>query len=73
LVVGEGRWGLVMRVVAATLAVAPKGLRFVGVGMPMGQEGLEGFMQGCTGRLGKMVRVLGTPKSSEVAAKATTD
>ena len=42
-----------MRVVAATLAVAPKGLRFVGVGMPMGREGLEGVYAGLYWKVGK--------------------
>ena len=38
--VGEGRWGFVLRVVTAKLAVAPKGLGFVGVGVPKGLVGL---------------------------------
>jgi hypothetical protein len=57
LVVGEDRWELVMRVVGATLDVAPKGMGFVGVGVPKGPKELEGYMWGCSGRLGKMGRV----------------
>ena len=55
--VGEGKWGLVVRVVAATLAVALKGWGLVGVGVPKVQEGLEVCMWGCSGNLGKIGRV----------------
>ena len=44
MVVGEDRWDLVMRLVGATLDVAPMGLGFVGVGVPKGLEELEGYM-----------------------------
>ena len=69
---GEGRWGLVLWEVAATLAVAPKGWGFAGVGVPKGLLGLEVCMWDCSGRLGRMRRVWGTPKSSEFVAKAAT-
>jgi hypothetical protein len=46
LVVGEGRWELVVGVVDATLDVPPKGLGFVGVGVPKGLEGLVGMYVG---------------------------
>ena len=70
--VGEGRWELVVGVVDATLDVPPKGLGFVGVGVPKGLVGLEVCMWDCSGRLGRMRRVWGTPKSSEFVAKAAT-
>ena len=41
---GEDRWELAAWVVDATLDVAPKGLGFVGVGVPKGLEELEGYM-----------------------------
>jgi len=43
LVVGEDRWEVVMRLVGATLDVAPMGLGFVGVGVPKGPEELGGI------------------------------
>ena len=49
--VGEGRWGLVLRAVAATLAVVPKWWGFVGVGVSKGLVRLEECMWGCSGRL----------------------
>ena len=61
-----------LRVVIAKLAVAPKGLGFVGVGVPKGLVGLEVCMWDCSERLGRMVRVWGTPKSNVVVAKAAT-
>ena len=72
LAVGEGRWELVAGVVGATLDVAPKGLGFVGVGVPKGSGGLVGYIWGCSGRLGKMGIKWGMPKSNEVVAKAGT-
>ena len=62
-----------VRVVAAMLAVAPKGWGLVGVGVPKGLKGLEVCMWGYSGRLGRMARVWDTPKSSEVVAKAATE
>ena len=59
-------------VVGATLDVALKGPRFVGVGAPKVLEGLVGCMWGCSGRLGKMVTGWDMPKSSEVVAEAAT-
>ena len=59
-------------VVGATLDVAPKGFGFAGIGVPKVLGGLEGCMWGCNGRLGRMVRGWGTPKSNEVDAKAAT-
>ena len=59
-------------VVGATLDVAPKGLGFVGVGVPKGSGGLVGYMWGCSGRLGKMGIKWGMPKFNELVAKATT-
>jgi hypothetical protein len=44
---GGGRWGFVLQVVAAMLAMAPKGLGFVGVGVPKGLVGLEVCKWGC--------------------------
>ena len=70
--VGEGRWGFVLRVVTAKLAVAPKGLGFVGVGVPKGPEELGGYMWDCNGRLGKMRIVWGMPKSNWIVAKVAT-
>ena len=70
--VGEGRWGLAVRAVAATLAVASKGLGLVGVEVPKGLGRLEVCMWGYSGRLGKMGRVWGTPKSNGAIAKAAT-
>ena len=61
-----------LREVAATLAVAPKGWGLVGVGVPKVQEGLEVCMWDCSGRLGRMGTVRGTLKSSEVVEKAAT-
>ena len=69
---GEGRRELVVRVVDATLDVAPKGLGFVGVGVPKGPEGLVGYMWGNSGRLGKMGIMWGMPKSNGVVAKVAT-
>ena len=66
-------WGLVVQVVAATLAVAPKELGFMEVGVPRGLEELEGYMWGCSGMLGRMVRGWGMPKSNGVDAKAATE
>ena len=63
---------LVLGVVGATLDVAPRGLGFVGLGVPKGPEGLVGCMWGCSGRLGKMGIKWGMPKSNEVVAKAST-
>ena len=63
---GEGRWVLAVQVVAAMLAVAPKEQGLVGVGVPKGLGGLEVCMWGHNGRLGRMVKVWGTPKSSEL-------
>ena len=57
--------------VAATHVAAPKG-GFVGFGVPKGLVRLVVCMWGCSGRLGKMGREWGTPKSSEVVAKAAT-
>ena len=54
LVVGEGRWVFVLRVVAATPLVTPKGCGFVGFGVPKGLVLLEVCMRGCSGRLGRM-------------------
>jgi hypothetical protein len=71
-VVGEGRWVLAVQVVAAMLAVAPKEQGLVGVGVPKGLGGLEVCMWGYNGRLGRMVKVWGTPRSSEFVAKAAT-
>ena len=62
----------VARVVGATLDVAPKGFGFAGVVAPKVLEWLVGCMWGCSGRLGRMGRVWGTPKSNEVVAKAAT-
>ena len=72
LALGEGRWGFVLWVVAAMLVVAPKEQWLVGVGVPKGLEELVGCMWGYSGRLGKMGRVWGTPKSNGAVAKATT-
>ena len=58
--------------VAATLVVAPKGCGFAEFGVPKGLVGLEVCMWDCSGRLGRMGRVRGMPKSSEVVAKAAT-
>ena len=69
---GEGRRELVVRVVDATLDVAPKGLGFVGVGVPKGPEGLVGYMWDCSGRLGKTGIKWDMPKSSAVVANAAT-
>ena len=63
---------LVAGVVGATLDVAPKGFGFVGVGALKVLEGLVGCMWGCSGRLGKMEREWGMPKSREVVAKVAT-
>ena len=63
---------LVAGVVGATLDVAPKRFGFAGIGAPKVLEGLEGCMWDCSGRLGRMRRVWGTPKSSEFVAKAAT-
>ena len=70
--VGEGRWGLAVRAVAATLAVAPKGLGLVGVEVPKGLGRLEVCMWGYSGRLERMGRVLGMSKSNGVAGEAAT-
>ena len=59
-------------VVGAILDVAPKGLGFVGVGVPKGLEELVGCMWGYSGRLGSLGIEWGTPKSNEVVAKAAT-
>ena len=69
---GECRRELVVRVVDATLDVAPKGLGFVGFGVSKEPEGLVGCMWGCSGRLGKMATGWDMPKSSEVVAEAAT-
>ena len=61
-----------VRVVAATLTVVPKGWVLVGSGVPKGLGGLEVCMWGYNGRLGRMVKVWGTPRSSEFVAKAAT-
>ena len=70
--VGEDRLELMVWVVDAMLAVVPKGLGFVGVGVPKGPEGQVGYMRGCSGKLGKMGIKWGMPKSNEVVAKAST-
>ena len=72
MVVGEDRLELVVWVVDAMLAVAPKGLGFVGVGVPKGPEELRGYMWDCSGRLGKMGIMCGMPKSNGVVAKVAT-
>ena len=54
--VGEGKRGLVLREVAAMLAVAPKGWEFVGVGVSKGLVRLVVCMWGCSGRLEGMGR-----------------
>ena len=59
-------------VVGATLDVAPKGLGFVGVGVPKGLEDLVECMWGYSGRLENLGIEWGMPKSSEVVAKAAT-
>ena len=64
---------LVALVVGATLDVVPKGFGFAGIGVPKVLGGLEGCMWGCNGRLGRMVRGWGTPKSNGVDAKAATE
>ena len=61
---------LVAVVVGATLDVAPKGFGFAGIGEPKAMGGLEGCMWGYSGKLGRMVRGWGMPKSNEVGAKA---
>ena len=63
---------LVAGVVGATLDVVPKRFGFVGIGAPKALGGLEGCMWGYNGRLGRMVRGWGMPKSSEVDAKVAT-
>jgi len=64
---------LVAGVVGATLDVAPMGFGFAEIGAPKVLGGLEGCMWGCNGRLGRMVRGWGTPKSNGVDAKAATE
>ena len=64
---------LVAGVVGATLDVVPKGFEFAGIGAPKVLGGLEGCTWGCNGRLGRMVRGWGTPKSNGVDAKAATE
>ena len=72
--VGEDRLELMVWVVDAMLAVVPKGLGFVGVGVPKGPEELGGgYMWGCSGRLGRMVTGWDMSKSSEVVAEADTE
>lgn len=61
-----------LRVVAATLVVAPKGCGSVGFGVPKGPVRLGVCLWGCSGKLGRMGRVWGTPKSNEVVARAAT-
>ena len=64
---------LVAGVVGATLDVAPKGFGFAGIGEPKALGGLEGCMWGYSGKLGRMVRGWGMPKSNGVDAKAATE
>ena len=64
---------LVAGVVGATFDVVPKGFGFAGIGAPKVLGGPEGCMWGCNGRLGRMVRGWGTPKSNGVDAKAATE
>jgi len=72
LVVGEGRWELVVWVMDAMFNVAPKGLGFVIGEVPNRPEGLVGYMWGCSGRLGKTGIKWDMPKTNEVVAKAAT-
>ena len=60
-------------VVGATLDVAPKDFGFVENVEPKALVGLEGYMWGCSGMLGRMVRGWGMPKSNGVDAKAATE
>ena len=60
-------------VVGATLDVEPKGFGFARIGGPKALVGLEGYMWGCSGMLGRMVRGWGMPKSNGVDAKAATE
>ena len=66
-------------VVGATLDVESKGFGFAGIGGPKALEepkalvGLEGYMWGCSGMLGRMVRGWDMPKSNGVDAKAATE
>ena len=69
---GEGRWELVAGVVGAILDVAPKGLGFVGVGVPKGLEELVGCMWGYSGRLGSLGIEWGMSRSNEVVVRAAT-
>ena len=57
-------------VVGATLVVASKGFGFVENVEPKALVGLEGYMWGCSGMLGRMVRGWGMPKSNVADAKA---
>ena len=68
----EGKRELVVGVVGATLDVAPKGLGFVGVGVPKGSGGLVGYMWGCSGRLGSLGIEWGMLRSNEVVVRAAT-
>ena len=60
-------------VVGATLDVVPKDFGFVENVEPKALVGLEGYMWGCSGMLGRMVRGWGTPKSNGIDAKAATE
>ena len=59
-------------VVGAILDVAPKGLGFVGVGVPKGLEELVGCMWGYSGRLGSLGIEWGMSRSNEVVVRAAT-
>ena len=63
----------VVGVVGATLDVVPMEFGFAGNGVPKVLGGPEGCMWDCNGRLGRMVRGWGTPKSNGVDAKAATE
>ena len=60
-------------VVGATLDVVPKGLGFVGIVEPKALGGLEGCRWVYSGKLGRMVKEWGMPKSNGVDAKAATE
>ena len=63
----------VARVVGATLDVASMDFGFVENVELKALVGLEGYMWGCSGMLGRMVRGWGMPKSNGVDAKAATE
>ena len=60
-------------VVGATLDVAPKDFGFVENVEPKALVGLEGYMWGCSGMLGRMVRGWGVLKSNGADAKAASE